>query len=328
MSKKVLITGAAGFIGFALAKRLFHETDYELLLVDNFDRAPKSNDFVELISAERVRFFDRDLRAETSLDDIPEVEFILHCAAVVGVENVEKRAIHVLEVNILSSFWIARFANRCQTLERLVFASTSEVYAGTLNYFGMTVPTPEETPITLSNLKEPRSTYSLSKIVGESIFSMGAAIQSMPCIAVRYHNIYGPRMGYQHVIPQLFCKLHQLDEVVVSSPTHSRAFCFISDAIDMTLSLMAQGKNGEVYNVGNPTEEIAIFELAKLMRSIVNPQAYLAIGQDNPGSPTRRCPNIGKSEQLIGRPKFVSLAAGLAKTWDWYRLREDLPKFH
>ena len=95
---------------------------------------------------------------------------------------------------------IITFGKRQENLERLIFTSTSEVYAGTLKYFSLKIPTPENTPLALTELSENRTSYMLSKIYGEAL----CLHSGLPVTIVRPHNFYGPRMGLSHVIPELF----------------------------------------------------------------------------------------------------------------------------
>ena len=109
--------------------------------------------------------------------------------------------------------------------------SSSEIYAGTLEYYGLKFPTKESTPITISNILNKRTTYMLSKIHGE-VHCINK--KKLPYIIVRPHNIYGPRMGYAHVIPELIKKIkRQSKTIFIKSPNHGRTFCYIDDAVDI-----------------------------------------------------------------------------------------------
>ena len=147
-------------------------------------------------------------------------------------------------------------------LERFVFASTSEVYAGTLNHYGLVFPTTESTPLTISNLHEARSSYMLSKIYGETM----CLHSGIPVTIIRPHNFYGPRMGLSHVIPELMKKVVDSDNEVVDvfSVNHKRTFCYIADAVEM-IQLLAESDRsiGKAYNVGNDDEETTMGNLAK-----------------------------------------------------------------
>ena len=123
-------------------------------------------------------------------------------------------------------------ARQQEKFSRFLFASTSEVYAGTLESFNLTVPTPEESVLAVQNLNEPRTSYMLSKIYGEALCRQAG----IPFTIFRPHNIYGPRMGMAHVIPEQLKKAwaaEEGDQLGVHSPDHRRSFCYIDDAVEL-----------------------------------------------------------------------------------------------
>lgn len=319
-SDSALVTGGAGFVGLHLVKRILNETDWHILVVDNFDRARKDSAFGELLENPRVSLHDIDLTDLDSVVDLPDVEWIFHLAAVVGVKNVESRPTDVLEINALSTINIARYAQSCHRLKCLLFSSTSEVYAGTLEHFGIPIPTPETTPIALSDIFKTRTSYALSKLFGEAVLHASSANAAYRSIVVRYHNVYGPRMGYMHVIPELLDRMRKEDEIEVFSPKHTRAFCFVEDAVRITLHLALYGEASGVYNVGNSHCEITMLDLAKKIRSVGGFNCQLSGGRDNPGSPVRRCPDISKVQHELGSQTFCPLDTGLRETIEWYQI--------
>jgi nucleoside-diphosphate-sugar epimerase len=122
---------------------------------------------------------------------------IFRLAAIVGVANVLDAPDRVLRRNDELLVSALELAARQRDLERFVFASTSEVYAGTLALGDLPLPTPEDAPLTVPDPRLPRTSYMLSKIFGEAMsFQSG-----LPVTVVRPHNVYGPRMGLAHVIP-------------------------------------------------------------------------------------------------------------------------------
>ncbi|MBO67036.1 MAG: NAD-binding protein [Acidiferrobacteraceae bacterium] len=321
MPEKILITGAAGFIGYNMACELLNKTDSLLYLVDNLQRGRWDTDFERLVENPRVEFYKRDLRSPKAFSDLPDVNYIFHLAAIVGVRNVVNNASEVLKTNLLATLGVIDYARECSNLRGMTFSSTSEVYAGTLKHFGAEIPTPEDTPITLTDLNQERTTYALSKITGEVIFNIDSIRSQVPTTIVRYHNIYGPRMGYMHVIPELYYRMRQHQEVEVFSPFHTRSFCFIEDAVRMTRILsLASSENG-TYNIGNASEELSIMTLAGKIRDVEDMSCKLIPGNVTQGSPERRCPDIEKLEIKLGRQEFITLDDGLKKTVEWYRDR-------
>ena len=321
INQRVLITGAAGFLGVSLARTLLEQTNYQLLLVDNLARGRADEEFAVIQQSNRVQFLAIDLNSNTEIEDLPEVDWVIHLAAQVGVRNVEAGPGKVLENNVVSTFKILDYSRKCKRLKKVFFASTSEVYAGTLAYFDMEVPTPEDTPLTVLELSEARGTYSLSKIVGESALNMAAKESGLPIVIGRFHNVYGPRMGFMHVIPELYYRMVNNASVMVYSPSHTRSFCFVKDAIRMVMALTFNNGIYGTYNIGNPDEEIRMMDLAIQLKALAHAECTLVAGQETPGSPLRRCPNINRYWNDIGRFEFTDLEQGLAATMDWYKER-------
>lgn len=316
---KALITGGAGFIGYHLANELLAH-DYEVTLVDNFERGVEDLSLVKLKEDERVQMLSLDLLQPESFEKIDtEYDIIFHLAAIIGVQNVLNKPAEVLRNNIALLFNIIDFAKRNKRLKRLVFTSTSEIYAGTLQYYDMEIPTPESTPLTLTDLAHPRTSYMLSKIYGEAVLYQSG----LPFTIVRPHNFYGPRMGMSHVIPELLRKVWFNEgngKLEVFSPYHKRTFCYISDAVIM-IRLLAESPNSisQAYNVGNQEPEICIRDVAEMVLRAVDKPYVIYEGETTLGSPERRCPNMQKTLECINYTSQVTLVEGIQKTFEWYK---------
>ncbi len=316
---KTLITGGAGFIGFHLAKRLISE-GHEVTLVDNFSRGVEDKYLKELEGNDNVTFLSIDCLDKEkvmSLDDY--YDYIYHLAAIIGVVHVLNHPYDVLRKNIELLLNLTDLARKQKSLKRFVFASTSEIYAGTLKYFNMKIPTPETTPLTITPFESPRTSYMLSKIYGESLLYQ----DTVPFTIIRPHNFYGPRMGMSHVIPEQLKKVHfsfDGDVVDVYSASHKRAFCYISDAIEMIyrLSLSEEALGGS-YNIGNENPEIGIRDVVKTIIDVVGKKVQINELPPTEGSPARRCPSMKKTFDCIGYQGVVSLEEGIQKTYDWYK---------
>jgi len=316
---RALITGGAGFVGAHLAARLVRE-GLAVDLVDDFSRAAPDAELASLRASGRVHVLQRDLRERGALDDLPEpYDYVVHLAAIVGVQRVIRRPLAVLTDSVAMLENVVALAARQPALERLVFLSTSEVYAGTLASFTLPLPTPESTPLTVSSLTEPRSAYMLSKIYGEAICHHAG----VPFTIVRPHNLYGPRMGLAHVIPELLQRVHDAPPgtpLAVASIDHRRTFCYVDDAVEMIWrAASSPAGRGETLNVGAAEPEILVGELARLIAATVGKDLEIVPLPPTPGSPPRRCPDMTRTRAVTGYEPQVELRSGLERTYAWYR---------
>jgi nucleoside-diphosphate-sugar epimerase len=316
---RVLITGGAGFIGAHLARRLVGDgVDVDLL--DDFSRAVRDADLAALAASGRVRILQRDLRADGALDDLGDgYAHVFHLAAVVGVERVARQPLAVLADSVAMLRNVIAVARRQRALERLVFMSTSEVYAGTLDRSELPFPTPESVPLAVTRLAEPRTAYMLSKIYGEAMHQHA----EVPFSILRPHNVYGPRMGLSHVIPELLQRAHRAADgasLAVASIDHRRTFCYVDTAVELIRRIATSPVCArETLNVGVGAPEVSIRDLGALVAEAVGKRLEIVARPTTPGSPPRRCPDMTKTHGLVGRPPEVDLATGVRLTYGWYR---------
>lgn len=289
-------------------------------IVDNLSRGKDDAALRTLQASGQVRFHYRDLLTPHALDSFGEdYNFVIHLAGIVGVQHVVDRPYRTLRDNVFLHGSIFDMANRQKNLKRVLFASTSEIYAGSLIHLDLPFPTPEDTPLALPPLEEPRTSYMLSKIYGETML-----VQSgLPYTIIRPHNVYGPRMGLDHVIPQLLEKAHRAPTggvLEVFSPHHCRTFCFIDDAVDMVKRLLAtDAARGQTVNLGTEAPEYSIRSLAEIIIATVGKALSIFERPATQGSPIRRAPKMVRMLELTGYVARTSLSEGVQRTYDWYR---------
>lgn len=316
--KKILITGGAGFIGLSLAKKLAKE-NFEVHILDNFSRAVMDFELNDALAKPNIKVLEIDLSDKDSCKKLdPDYCFIFHLAAIIGVSHVMKNPYLVLTENIAMLQNIIEVAKTQNRLSRFFFSSTSEVYAGTLEKFDIPIPTPEDTPLTSGNLEDARSSYMLSKIYGEAMCHHSG----LPFTIFRPHNVYGPRMGMSHVIPEQLSKAHNSSEnatIEVFSPSHTRSFCYIDDAVELMYGLLDDKCNKLVFNLGSDFEEISILDLVKTCHKIIGKNLNIVEMDDTVGSPTRRAPDITLAKDLLDYQPKIDLENGIKKTYLWYK---------
>jgi len=316
--KNILITGGAGFIGLALAKYL-SEKYYNVIIFDNLSRGKHDKEFKLLLKRKNVSFHKVDLRKKISFKP-KKITHIFHLAGSVGVKNINRNSYGSFLNNIISLKNIILMNASLRNPAKLITFSTSEVYSTIIKNKSVKFPLNENNNILIENKIIDRDSYFLSKIFNEKL----TQLSGFNYIIFRPHNIYGPRMGFSHVIPELIKKMllekrKVKRNTVVYSPNHKRAFCYINDAIAQIVKISIDSKiNKEIFNIGNMKEEISILNVAKKIKKIVYNKSKIKKGPITPGSPVRRVPDMKKTIKFSKFKKFTNLREGLEKTARWY----------
>ena len=259
-----LILGGAGFVGLHLADRLVAD-GHTVTIVDDFSRGRDDERIDALRAHSAVDVRSADLTTAEAWARLPKgYDQIYLLAAVVGVRNVEADPARVIRVNTLTALHLLDWVIPG---ERIFFSSTSEVYAGGVDAGIVPVPTAEDVPVMVADVTAPRFAYAISKLLGEAAFVHGARAKGCTAVVGRFHNVYGPRMGMDHVIPEMSLRaLRGENPFRVWGAEQYRAFCHVDDAVEAMLRLMACPQAaGEIVHIGNDSAETNIGELAELV---------------------------------------------------------------
>ncbi len=314
----VLITGAAGFIGFALADMLSKRDDTKVYVVDNFVRGERDAAYEELCSRDSVISFELDLTDSNAVHELPEsIDTIFHMAALNGTQNFYERPYDVVRCSTLPTFHLLDRYGPGDGLKRFIYAGSSEAYAGTVSTFDWPVPTAEDVPLCISDPSNLRWSYGGSKLHGEILVTAACHQYSKDHTIIRYHNVYGPRMGDKHVVPDF---LERMKNGIYSLYGHSdtRSFIYIDDAVRATLMLAeCVDAANETVNVGSE-KETKIVDLGNLLLELAGIEAEIELHDSPLGSVPRRAPDISKLKKLVGFAEEFSLAVGLRRTMDDY----------
>jgi nucleoside-diphosphate-sugar epimerase len=296
-----------------LASRL-QADGHEVTIVDDFSRGRDDPELAAL----GVPVLNADLTDRACYVSLPRGwDHVYMLAAVVGVRNVEGDPARVIRTNTLA---LMNLLDWLRPSERLFFASTSEVYAGGVARGLVPVPTPETVPLVIEDPAAPRFTYGVSKLLGEAAVIHTARARGVPYVIGRFHNVYGPRMGADHVVPELLLRaMRGEDPFRVYGMEQARAFCYVDDATDAMCRLMTtEAASGEIVHIGNETVT-SVGDLAKLILRVVDVQPELRNEPAPAGSVARRCPDLAKLRALTGYEPTVPLEEGVRRTFDWYR---------
>ena len=317
----ILITGAAGFIGFHLAK--FHqEIGDKVFILDNFFKTKtKDKEFLDLIKKKNVYFYNIDLAEKIKLNKLKTKKFdvVYHLAAINGTSLFYKIPYQVFTSNIKMTMNLLDWL-KDKTINNLIYSSSSEVYSQSYHLNLIKIPTDENALITFKTPIGDRMSYGLSKFFGEFLVSSFLRNNKVNGCTVRFHNIYGPRMGNKHVIPELINRIKKSKkELKIFGGKQTRAFCYIDDTIKY-LHLLSNKKkyNFDLYHIGHSKGEIKILNLVKKIQKLMNKNLKIKDYGEPPESVERRCPNTNR---IIKETKYrpeTSLHNGLMKTLKWY----------
>jgi len=316
----VLITGGAGFIGLHLARYHVNRNDSVTILDSMFktDGAIdpeleqfRTNPLVEVIPV--------DLTGPLQLQRPSAVDIVYHLAAINGTRLFYEIPYQVARTNLAITMnlldWLGDIS-----VGRLVYSSTSEVYAGAMEIGALVVPTDETVPVVFPQPTSERFSYGTSKFMGEFLCSQFGKQAGVPTSVIRYHNIYGPRMGTKHVIPEFFLRLFARETPFrIFGGNETRAFCYIGDAVEATHKVADTPECvGEIVHIGNANEEIAIEKLAIMMMDLTGERFPILEQGRRASSVGRRCPNTEKLKRLTGFEAKTGLREGLQTTLAWY----------
>ncbi len=327
MTEKILIIGGAGFIGVNLAKFLVKNRDYEITLADFAFLRDLSQYFTPKELA-GIKILKNDFTLPKAFLELErDYKYVFMLASVVGVNNTLEMPDEVIRVNtslIINCLeWL-----KTTNVKRVLFSSTSETYSGSTELLDCAIPTNETVPLCIEDVSSPRFTYAITKILGESAFLTYSKKYAFEATIVRYHNAFGPDMGFKHVIPHLVERfVNKENPFRMYGSEQTRAFSYIDNTIEGTvLAMEAENAAGEIFHLGD-SEEITIEELIKTVGEMMGFRGNYIPAQTYPGSVSRRCPDINKARRMLSYEPKVNWKVGLKETVKWYSDYFEMHKF-
>ena len=311
--RSFFITGGSGFLGSNLVLSLLKNGN-KVSVFDNLSRGDARR--LSKIS-KQIDFFNGDVKNyEDLLSKSSGHDFFIHMAAINGTEFFYSKPQEVLDVSIrgiLNAVEVCKENN----IKNFIFASSSEVYQNPFIF-----PTPENVELKVPNIFNPRYSYGGGKLISELICSYYYKEFFEKLIIFRPHNVYGPDMGWEHVIPQLILNIKKTKELnktfleIKGDGNQTRSFIFINDFIEALNKVIFKGEHRNIYHIGN-NDEISIIELTKMLLKLMDTDLEIRTSQQPKGETNRRCPDDSKIRNL-GYKREYKLKDGLKSVIKWY----------
>lgn len=311
--KTHIVTGVAGFIGSNLAGTILQQGDRVIgvdQVNDYYNPELKRANIKYLQQYEGFKFIESDIQKLDWLELLQGVGVVYHQAAQAGVRASWGDGFRqYTERNINATQIILEAAKEVDSLQRIVYASTSSVYGN-----AETMPTPE------TICPQPVSPYGITKLAAERMCWLYQQNFNVPVTALRYFTVYGPRQRPDMAFHKFF-KAAIKDEAIsiYGDGQQTRDFTFVSDAVAANLAAgSVPDAIGEVFNIGGGSRAVLMDVLATMEQVIGQPIKKEFVGKAR-GDARHTSADISKAKRILGYNPKVSLAEGLAKEWEWVR---------
>lgn len=309
MKKRVVITGAAGFIGSHLAETLL-DRDYSVIGIDNLLTGDTAN--IAHLRNRDFEFIKHDVTNYIYIDG--PVDYVLHWASPASPIDYLELPIPTLKVGALGTHKALGLAKAKNAT--FVIASTSEVYGDPLEH------PQRETYWGNVNPIGPRGVYDEAKRFAEAITRAYHTYHNVDTKIVRIFNTYGPRMRIRdgRAVPAFMSQaLRNEDVTIFGDGSQTRSFCYVTDLVDGIIRLMLSNTNDPV-NIGNP-HEMTIKEMAETIIEMTGSSSKLIYKPLPTDDPKVRQPDITRAKTILGWEPKVTLRDGLVKTIEYFKTK-------
>ena len=305
---KILLTGAAGFLGSHISKKLI-DNDHEVIGLDDLSTGSIKN-IEQLINHAKYSFIEHDVRIPYQA----KVDAILNFACPASPVNYQKDPVRTIETNFLGMINLLHLAN--ETGARIIQASTSEIYGDPTqspqkeSYWG------NVNPIGI------RSCYDEGKRAAETLCFDYRRQHNLDTRVIRIFNTYGPNMaiGDGRVVSNFIVQALRNESInIYGDGKQTRSFCYVSDLVEGIYKLLQLDKNPDnPINLGNPNE-FTILELAKIVIEITKSNSEIVNNPLPLDDPKQRCPDISLAKSTLNWKPTIELREGIEKTAAYFK---------
>lgn len=308
---KIIVTGAAGFIGSHLVEALLRQGN-EVIGVDQFndyyDPILKHKSIAHLNDSPLFTLIEGDIQFLDWAALLENVEVVYHQAAQAGVRASWGEGFrNYTERNISATQVLLEAAKNAENLKRLVFASTSSVYGD-----AETLPTHEKIP------PQPVSPYGITKLAAERLCGLYHKNFGVPIVALRYFTVYGPRQRPDMAFHKFFKAILQDEAIpIYGDGQQTRDFTYVSDVVAANLAAATVPQAvGEIFNIGGGSR-VVLAEVLDTMAEIVGKPIKKNYIEKAMGDARHTAADVSKAQEILGYQPQVSLREGLTQEWQW-----------
>ena len=317
---KILVTGAAGFIGSHLCERLVN--DHQVVGLDNFcdfyDIKIKRKNVAKLSKNENFQLIKADIRKLDELEDIfalHDFDLVIHLAAMAGVRPSIENPVLYTEVNINGTVNLLEECRK-HNVKKFIFASSSSVYGNNKK-----VPFSEK-----DSVDHPISPYASTKKAGELICHSYHHLHQISLVCLRFFTVYGPRQRPDLAIHKFSRMMLSGDEIpVFGDGSTRRDYTYIEDILDgilKTINYVMSSTVFDVFNLGE-SQTISLSEMIKTIENELQIKAEKKILPLQPGDVDQTFADISKSRKILGYDPKTNFRTGIAKFIDWLKENQD-----
>ena len=320
--KKILLIGANGFLGKYFVKtfeRLIDEKNISLSL-DCYDNhiSSKKTEFYTLSDSKFIKFFNANIN---NIRIKKKYDYIIYLAGIASPFIYKKYPLETLSVSYLG---VKNLLDKCKKdKSEFIFFSSSEIYG---NPDKKNLPTKEDYYGNVNSFG-PRSCYDEGKRIGETLCYIYKNYFKCKIKIIRPFNIFGPLMNKKdyRIIPNIINKILNNKKILIhGNGKQTRTFCYITDAITGFYKIILKGKKGNIYNVGNPNNEISMIKLVKIFDKLLNKKnKYKLINYPKhypADEPKRRCPDIKRAVTHTQYNPKISVVEGILRTLEYNKI--------
>ena len=303
---KILVTGGAGNVGGALARKLVENRNYEVIIADDLSTGSKSK--LPSHTYKNWKFVHCDVNNYKEISElmlVNQFDFVFHYAAVVGVKRTQENPIAVL--NDIDGIRNVLQLSKNSSVKRVFFSSSSEVY-------GEPVELPQHEQTTPLNSRVP---YAVVKNVGESFFRSYEKVYGLPYTIFRFFNTYGPNQSMDFVISKFLDAALRGDDITIyGDGSQTRTFCYVDDNVNACIKIFEENHIlNDVINIGG-AKEYKIIDVAKTIINISGSSSKIIHLPSLPeGDMTRRMPDNTKMLKILNK-ELISLEDGIKRMID------------